>query len=143
MIKFLKINEPYGCFSNFSRHDVKTADGKVWPRSEHLYQALKFNDVNVQEGIRSISNPKEAKEYGYKFEDKLRLEWEDVKYGTMLYVCRLKLLQHNDIMDCLRSTGNQIIVENSKYDSTWGCGPDGKGLNLLGKVWMELRNEIK
>jgi predicted NAD-dependent protein-ADP-ribosyltransferase YbiA (DUF1768 family) len=40
-ILFYKLREPYGCFSNFSRHPVKVFNHD-FPTSEHAYQAMKF-----------------------------------------------------------------------------------------------------
>jgi predicted NAD-dependent protein-ADP-ribosyltransferase YbiA (DUF1768 family) len=39
-------------------------------------------------------------------------------------------------------TGKKKIVEDSPKDSFWGWGPDRKGRNELGKLWMKLRKEI-
>lgn len=35
------------------------------------------------------------------------------------------------------------IVEDSPIDSYWGCGADGLGKNMLGKLLMKLREELK
>ena len=40
-ILFYKINEEYGCFSNFAHYDFEL-DGKKWMTSEHYFQAQKF-----------------------------------------------------------------------------------------------------
>jgi ribA/ribD-fused uncharacterized protein len=43
----------------------------------------------------------------------------------------------------LLSTGNQLIVENSPVDYYWGCGADGSGKNMLGKILMEVREILR
>ena len=40
-IYFWKINDKYGCFSNFAYYDFEL-DGKRWMTSEHYFQAQKF-----------------------------------------------------------------------------------------------------
>ena len=41
-IKFYRErDEPYGCFSNFSRHSFEM-DGTPWQTVEHYFQAMKF-----------------------------------------------------------------------------------------------------
>jgi len=40
-ILFFRQDDPYGCFSNFSRHSV-TIYGRTWLTSEHAFQAAKF-----------------------------------------------------------------------------------------------------
>jgi len=42
-ILFYRVNEPFGCFSNFSRHPV-SIDGRTWPTTEHYFQAMKLPD---------------------------------------------------------------------------------------------------
>ena len=39
----------------------------------------------------------------------------------------------------LIKTGDRKLVEHSPRDSYWGDGPDGKGLNMLGKLLMRVR----
>ncbi len=51
-----------------------------------------------------------------------------------------KFQTHRDIRDILLSTGNAEIVENSPIDFYWGCGADGSGKNMLGKILMEVRD---
>lgn len=36
-----------------------------------------------------------------------------------------------------------ILIENSKMDSFWGIGKNQKGKNMLGKLLMKVREEIK
>ncbi len=45
-----------------------------------------------------------------------------------------KFKQHSDLREKLLQTGEAILVEQSPTDSFWGCGADGKGLNLLGQM---------
>jgi ribA/ribD-fused uncharacterized protein len=40
-------------------------------------------------------------------------------------------------------TGTAEIVEYSNKDYFWGRGRDGAGYNMLGKILMELREEIR
>lgn len=54
-IKFYKVNEEYGCFSNFSKHGF-TLDEKYWMTSEHYFQAKKFGGTDFEEIIRLLDN---------------------------------------------------------------------------------------
>jgi predicted NAD-dependent protein-ADP-ribosyltransferase YbiA (DUF1768 family) len=40
-------------------------------------------------------------------------------------------------------TGTEELIEDSPVDYYWGCGADGSGKNMLGKLLMELREELK
>ncbi len=42
MILFYDPRDPYGYFSNFSRHPVDIY-GRIWPTSEHAFQGMKFH----------------------------------------------------------------------------------------------------
>jgi predicted NAD-dependent protein-ADP-ribosyltransferase YbiA (DUF1768 family) len=41
------------------------------------------------------------------------------------------------------ATGDEEIIENSPIDSYWGCGADGQGKNMLGKILMETRDILR
>ncbi len=43
----------------------------------------------------------------------------------------------------LMATGDAQLIEDSKRDSFWGVGPDGKGQNMLGTLLMELRRDYR
>ena len=36
----------------------------------------------------------------------------------------------------------QLIIETSAYDHYWGIGRDQRGINMLGKVWMDIRQKL-
>lgn len=62
-IRFYKVNDEYGCFSNFSRHGFEL-DGKYWMTSEHYFQAKKFIGIEYEEQVRMSSTPMEAANMG-------------------------------------------------------------------------------
>ena len=39
-------------------------------------------------------------------------------------------------------TGDAEIVEDSAFDTFWGVGGDGTGLNWLGRILMETRTAL-
>ena len=55
--------EPYGCFSNFSRHGIEI-DSVWWPTVEHFFQAQKFVGTPYAERIQHAATPKQAAELG-------------------------------------------------------------------------------
>jgi len=140
MIKFWRPQDEYGWGSNFSGHSVRIGD-KIYPTTEHLYQAEKAVKAEDHEKIRKIKSPKASKDFAMTVE--LRPDWEQVKYSVMLKALRLKVEQHDEVKAALLATGDEELVEDSPYDYVWGCGKDGTGTNLLGKAWMEVRAELK
>ncbi|HEU5383529.1 MAG TPA: NADAR family protein [Ktedonobacteraceae bacterium] len=55
--------EPYGCFSNFSRHGIEI-DGVWWPTVEHYFQAQKFAGTAYVAQIQRALTPQKAAEMG-------------------------------------------------------------------------------
>lgn len=138
IIYFYMIGEKYGCFSNFSPHGFEL-DGLYWPTSEHYFQAQKFVGTPHLEKIRLVKTPKDAARMGRERTRPLRQDWEEVKDDIMRQGVLCKFKTHTDIRDILFSTSNAEIVENSPIDFYWGCGADGSGKNMLGKILMEAR----
>ena len=140
MITFCKVNDPYGCLSNFSKHPI-VFDKLIYPTSEHFYQSLKFQDPKIRESIRMMKTPFAAACLGRSTPD-IVPNWDDIKVDVMYKVCMLKLEQHPIVRETLLSTGNEEIWEYSNKDKFWGSGPDFSGRNELGKVWMRIRDEL-
>jgi ribA/ribD-fused uncharacterized protein len=141
-INFYLISEPFGEFSNFSRHRI-WLDGKGWPTTEHYFQAMKFHEPKDQEEIRQARTPKEAAEMGRDRKRALRADWESVKDDVMRKAVSAKFSQHEDLKNLLASTGDARLVEHTKNDAYWADGGDGSGKNMLGRILMETRDMIK
>lgn len=60
---------------------------------------------------------------------------------------QLKAEQHEDVRQALIDSGDQKIVKHivsgPPGDSFWDDGEDGKGLNCIGIMWEEIREEVK
>ena len=54
-----------------------------------------------------------------------------------------KFQTHPELRLLLLSTGREEIVENASGDYYWGCGADGSGKNMLGKILQEVRSQIQ
>lgn len=141
-IYFYKINEEYGCFSNFAHYGFEL-DGKWWMTSEHYFQAQKFYNTKYEEIIRLLDNPMKAAEMGRNRNLPLRKDWEEVKDGIMKKAVLEKFKQNKEICKVLFSTGEENIVERTTNDYYWGCGKDGSGKNMLGIILMEVRKELQ
>lgn len=142
VIHFYRTSDEYGCFSNFAPYPIRL-DGKLWPTSEHYFQAQKFEDPPHQESIRIAKSPMIAARMGRDRKKKLRSDWESVKVSVMRKTVLAKFTQHDDLRAILLSTGDTRIVEHTEKDSYWGDAGDGSGKNMLGKVLMEVRTELR
>ncbi len=131
-------------FSNFSSFQVKWR-GQLWPTSEHAYQAARYYDVKPEycEQIRSMRSAQLAYEFMRNNRQSERPNWYNEKRDIMKDIVRHKLQQHAYVQKKLLETEDVTIAEDSPVDPFWGWGPDKKGRNELGKIWMELREELK
>jgi N-glycosidase YbiA len=141
-IYFYSTRETYGAFSNFSAHGFEL-DGKYWKTSEHYFQAMKFEGTEYVDKIREARSPKQAAELGRRRDFPLRKDWEKVKDDVMRKAVLKKFQTHEDIRELLLSTGDAELVEKTTGDYYWGCGTDGTGKNMLGKILMEVREQLK
>lgn len=131
-------------FSNFSSFQVRW-HGYLWPTSEHAYQAAKFveSDTAVADMIQSAASAHDAYKLAQRYQAHRAADWDEIKTAIMYDICRHKLQQHTYIQEHLRLTGDETLVEDSPKDSFWGWGPDRQGRNELGKIWMQLREELR
>lgn len=139
--KVLFYGGKYHAFSNFSSFMVMYED-YLWPTAEYAYQASKFDDVVIINEIKSARSSYDTFQIARKYPDKVRKDWMEVNLGIMKKIVREKLNQHSYIKQKLIETGQMEIIENSPTDAFWGWGPNKDGQNHLGKIWMELRDEI-
>jgi ribA/ribD-fused uncharacterized protein len=137
-ICFYSTVDEYGCFSNFSRHGFEL-DGAYWATSEHYFQAQKFADPAHRKHVAAAKTPKEAATRGRDRSKPLRRDWEKVKDDVMRRAVLKKFETHADIREVLLGTGDEPIVENAPGDFYWGCGADGSGKNMLGRILVEVR----
>jgi len=141
-ILFYRTADDYGCFSNFAAYPIEI-DGQEWPTSEHYFQAQKFLDSERRERIRRTPSPMIAARLGRDRKAHLRPDWEEVKLDIMRKAVRAKFTQHDDIRRVLLDTDNATIVEHTTNDRFWGDGGDGSGKNWLGRILMEVREELR
>ncbi len=137
-IYFYASRDNYSELSNFSKHGFMLKD-KFWPTVEHYFQAQKFSGKPQEERIRVAATPKQAKMLGRTRTFSLRSDWEKVKDDIMREAVMAKFRTHHDLKQLLLDTGHEQLVENAAHDYYWGCGQDGSGKNMLGKILMETR----
>lgn len=120
-----------------------------------MYKKAKlFCDDETADEILKASKPSVQKELGRAVRDYHEAEWlqnrERIVYEGNFH----KFTQNENLRKALLDTGETTLVEASPVDSVWGIGlsvdnPDAafpekwKGLNLLGKILTELREDLK
>jgi ribA/ribD-fused uncharacterized protein len=115
-------------------------DGWWYQTVEHAYQAAKTTKIEDRVPIYNVGSPAGAKSLGQKLS--LRPDWENVKTDVMLLLLRQKF-SHYSLRELLLSTGNAELVEGNTWgDTFWGVC-NGKGSNFLGKLLMQVREEVR
>ncbi|MDA9004166.1 NADAR family protein [bacterium] len=144
-IKFYSVQDEYGEFSNFAYYPIKLR-GRVWPTTEHYFQAMKFNSAIDQNEILNAKSPIEAARKGRDRKRKIKKNWESSEVGVMREALSATFTQHPELKILLLSTGESKLIEHTENDSYWGDGGDGgdgSGKNMLGMLLMEIRNGFK
>lgn len=141
-IRFYRVGDRYGAFSNFAPYSIEI-EGTIWPTSEHYFQAQKFLDGEVRERVRTAKSPMVAAGIGRGKRDRRRADWDRMRDEVMLRAVRAKFSQHPELRELLLSTGDEEIVEHTPNDDYWGDGGDGSGANMLGKIVMMVRSELR
>lgn len=116
-------------------------------------KALLFNDLKSYKAIINSDDPKTQKAIGRRVANFDEHIWDEHKYQIVLIANVAKFSQNEDLKKFLVSLNGKIIVEASPYDTIWGIGlgqddprrfdeTKWRGLNLLGKVLMETRDNL-
>lgn len=134
---------PFEPLNNWSSHKVNIW-GIDFPTSEHAFQWKKFSLVEpeIASKILSAGSPYMVFKIAKSNKNKQPKDWTERKVSIMEEILRVKLEQHEDVQDTLKRTGKREIIENSPVDNFWGIGPNKDGKNMLGNIWMKIRNNF-
>ena len=103
-------------------------------------------DFPQADRIHSAATPGSAKKLGgqRKGPCKLRPDWEQVKVDLMKDILLAKFEQNEDLKRILLGTGERLLREHTPRDKFWGDGGQkGNGKNMLGKLLMTVREELR
>jgi ribA/ribD-fused uncharacterized protein len=168
-INFYSATASFGVFSNFYPCKIVYRD-KEYPTSEHAFQAAKFDypgasqaSLEYAELIRQEPSPakifflaKQKDLSGLEWRVKLtetirkyrtlgvvlRPNWDSLKVGIMKEILRVKFSLNGKLCNQLLETDGYPLVEHTSRDKFWGDGGNGMGKNMLGKLLMEVREEL-
>ena len=118
-------------------------EGATYPTTENAFQAAK-SPVGYRTRFEGCT-AREAKKLGRAPMTPEALAYWDAgrKVWVMLEVNMSKYLTHKDLRDRLLHTGNARLVETNNWGDTYWGVCDGKGLNMLGRILMEIRTYIR
>lgn len=142
VIYFYDESHDHGWLSNFASSPI-FLDGKLWPTTEHFYQAMKYDGTGYAEVVRCAHSPMVSKMLTRDPQHPPRADWEAVKDQAMLAALRAKFTQHSHLRVLLLATGDADLVEHTANDAYWGDAGDGSGKNMLGRMLMRVRQELR
>ena len=148
-VVFLRTKELYGELSNMAAGYPLRVNSVHILTSEALYQACYFpHRPELQRLIIAQKSPMSAKMQRKKHRQEVRPDWQAVRVPIMEWCLRVKLAQHRERFGALLlSTGDRLIVEQSRRDEFWGAkvvdDETLSGVNVLGQLLMALRKQLQ
>ena len=134
-----RFKEEYGFLSNFA-HCKIMYEGIVYPSVEHAFQGAKCFYIKDKERIAAQPTPAMAKKLGRRVQ--MKPNWNVERIEVMKVLLRLKFSDET-YRKKLLATGDAVLIEGNDWgDKFWGVYR-GQGENHLGRLIMEVRNEIK
>lgn len=133
MSKITKFTGQYEFLSNF--YPCFANDKTV----EHYFQAAKTAIGEEQAAILKSATPGEAKKLGRQCS--LIRNWDQIKDSIMMNLLRRKFQDLELARKLMYTYPNELIEGNTWGDTYWGVS-HGKGENKLGKMLMQIRDEM-
>ena len=151
MIWFKKVAEKYGWMGNMAPYPIMF-EGKIWRTSEALFQGMRFDDEEIKEIIRKEKSPMGAKMKAKKYSDQMVVvPMTELDVEQMKKCVRIKFDQHPALKKMLLDTVGSYIYEDignrkGERHKFWGAKKisenEGDGHNMMGRILMELRDEL-
>ena len=139
----------YFFLSNFYRHSI-VYKGILYPSSEHAYVSVKSDDPEFKLKVSKTSTAGKVKSLGKELERDggLTEDWINKKVIVMGEILRIKFSDPTLKSQLLSTDGQELWEGNWWHDNFFGyCTCDGcenkPKNNYLGKMLMEIRNELK
>lgn len=136
-----RFSHEYRWLSNYYP-SVICIDGITYATVEHAYHASKALDFSDKIRISRLISPIEARFLSYRIP--IRPEWDDsLRLSTMENILRLKFIPGSKLSYRLINTYPIILTDNNIVDSFWSLMDDNTGENNLGKILMNIREDLR
>jgi len=153
--KFVFFWKPPNAFGQWTE-SIFEVDGEMYSCAEQFMMAEKarlFGSEDIRQQILDSDSPRTHKQLGRQVSGFRQSVWEANREEIVFRGNLAKFTQNESLRIELLETGDRVMVEASPYDKIWGIGmraddsravqpSDWKGLNLLGKVLMQVRAEL-
>lgn len=135
------IEDIWHYLSPFSAHQIDIW-GERFATVEHAYHWARFVPGAAREAVKAATSPLACWRLSLELRaDVSLLQPHFDKEAVMEALFRAKLAQHPEVAEVLALTGQRLLLKNITSDAFWGLGPDGRGENRMGQLWMRLRGD--
>ena len=138
--RFSRIDEDH-LLSTVSDHPIEL-EGHHWASAEHYYQLKVVASPGALKRIRASETGLKAYKIGRPWYRKKVKNWKEVRRVIMTRALYTKIQMYPEVKQALLDTQDQKIVETSAYEHYWGIGRDLRGENVLGQIWMDIREKL-
>lgn len=115
-------------------------NGILYCCNTSAFESQRSTDSIIRMEFADLS-PYSAKVRGRCIET--REDWNTVKEQIMMEICVQKFLQNPKLMKQLFDTGDAELINSNNYKDTYWGTYNGKGSNTLGKILMQIREDLK
>ena len=129
----------YYFLSNFYSAQVMY-EGLLYKNNESAFQSAKVKDLERRKQFCEL-DPSVAKRKGRNV--LLRQDWENVKDEIMYQCVKDKFTRNLDLKQKLLDTDDEELIEGNTWNDTYWGICKGRGKNMLGKILMRVREELK
>lgn len=127
--------------STCSAHPILLEDNN-WITCEHYLQVRTLRSKKHAAFIDKLATGAEAYEYGKSWYRFKIADYKKIAPVLMKRALYTKVQMYQEVKQALLDTEDSFIVESSQYDYFWGIGRDLRGLNHIGKAWMDIREKL-
>ena len=146
----------FACFSNWYPAEFDYARKHFTSIEQYMmYQKVAmFRQYDLADQIMATDDPATCKKLGRtKFPEFDSAVWDKTRMTVVKRGVKAKFRQNEPLLEKLLATGSALLAECSPYDEIWGIGVGiddpahndvgrWKGRNLLGRILMEVREEL-
>ncbi|GGF77525.1 NADAR family protein [Alteromonas lipolytica] len=138
----------------FSRFDVKNPlapcsehpillDNENWLTCEHYVHAKTLRNAQQATKVATLPTGEKACVYAKAWYRPKITDYKTTAPIMMKRALYTKVQMYDEVRQALLATEDKLIVETSQYDYFWGIGRDQRGLNHIGKAWMDIRDKLR
>jgi ribA/ribD-fused uncharacterized protein len=127
--------------SNFYVESI-TINNTQWPSAIHYLEVQSFQPLPASAFVSCLDTPRDAFTFARQYSHLVSNDWMNINIQVMEKALLEKFKQNIDLQKLLIDTNGMYLSEHTDKDNFWGDNLDDSGQNWLGKLLMNLRNEL-